>query len=316
MANTCLMCGASIAQGILCSSCDRPRRVKMPTGTQTAAAVAHAVDEFPKAPVVPFPVEATSPAVTTIADVLIATGVAAIVLSSDRSVKFSTPEVQNLFGPWDLANAKDVERLAGVRIGDLAMAASNNVQIGDHHFVFSLVPMMVAAGGAVLVFRPTSEAPRRPVLPKVIDIVSAVANRFTPFADVKSIRIQVDVPELNEQFVDHDQLADSLGVLIENSLQYVPAGGEIVVGVRLMEHKEKPLLLFFVMDTGPLVSEHLRQVIFEPGFVCNPAASERTGRDLYKVRDFAGAHAGSVWVDSKSGKTCTFFLRVRPDGVR
>jgi sensor histidine kinase regulating citrate/malate metabolism len=83
-----------------------------------------------------------------------------------------------------------------------------------------------------------------------------------------------------------------------------------------MEHKEKPLLLFFVMDTGPLVSEHLRQVIFEPGFVCNPAASERTGRDLYKVRDFAITHAGSVWVDSKSGKTCTFFLRVRPDGVR
>jgi len=28
------------------------------------------------------------------------------------------------------------------------------------------------------------------------------------------------------------------------------------------------------------------------------------------------AHAGSVWVDSKSGKACTFFMRVRPDGAR
>ena len=315
MATTCLMCGSSIAQGILCAGCDRPRRVKMP-GTQAAAAVAHAVDEFPKAPVVPFPVEASSPAVTAIANVLIATGVAAIVLGSDRGVKFSTPEVQNLFGPWELANAKDVERLAGVRIGDLAMAASSNVQIGDHHFLFSLVPLMGAAGGAVLVFRPSTEAPRRPQLPKITDIVGAVANRFTPFADVKSIHVRVDVPDLDEQFTDHDELADALSVLTENSLQYVPAGGEVVIGVRMMEHKEKPLLLFFVMDTGPLVSEHLRQVIFEPGFVCNPAASERTGRDLYKVRDFAITHAGSVWVDSKSGKTCTFFLRVRPDGVR
>ena len=314
MATNCVMCGSSIAQGILCAGCDRPRRVKMPSSQ--AAAVAHAVDEFPKAPVVPFPVEASSPAVTSIANVLIATGVAAIVLGSDRGVKFSTPEVQTLFGPWELANAKDVERLAGVRIGELATAASSSVQIGDHHFLFSLVPLMGAAGGAVLVFRPSTEAPRRPHLPKITDIIGAVANRFTPFADVKSIHIRVDVPDLNEQFTDHDELADALSVLTENSLQYVPAGGEVVIGVRLMEHKEKPLLLFFVMDTGPLVSEHLRQVIFEPGFVCNPAASERTGRDLYKVRDFAITHAGSVWVDSKSGKTCTFFLRVRPDGVR
>jgi GNAT superfamily N-acetyltransferase len=104
--------------------------------------------------------------------------------------------------------------------------------------------------------------------------------------------------------------------VVEESIYIAPLARGRGIGVRLMEHKEKPLLLFFVMDTGPLVSEHLRQVIFEPGFVCNPAASERTGRDLYKVRDFAITHAGSVWVDSKSGKTCTFFLRVRPDGVR
>ena len=44
-----------------------------------------------------------------------------------------------------------------------------------------------------------------------------------------------------------------------------------------MEHKEKPLLLFFVMDNGPLAPEQLRQVIFEPGFACNPASSQRTG---------------------------------------
>mgnify|MGYP006148341967 CR=1 FL=1 len=40
------------------------------------------------------------------------------------------------------------------------------------------------------------------------------------------------------------------------------------------------------------------------------------GRGLFKCREFAVAHAGSVWVESKTGKACTFFLRVRPDGVR
>src|SRR5439155_14783191 len=176
MATTCLMCGASIMQGILCPGCDRPRRVKMPGseakqaaegGAGRQAAVAQAIDVFPKAPIVPFPVESTSPAITSIAGVLVAAGVAAIVLGSDRNVK--------------------------------------------------------------------------------------------------SIRIETDLPDdLGEQLTDHDELADALAVLVDNSLNYVPSGGQVIVGVRRMEHKEKPLLLFFVMDNGPLVPEQLRQVIFEP----------------------------------------------------
>ena len=75
-------------------------------------------------------------------------------------------------------------------------------------------------------------------------------------------------------------------------------------------------MLFFVMDNGALVPEHMRQVIFEPGFVWNPQLHERTGRSLNKVREFAVRHGGSVWTESKSGKACTFFLRVRPDGGR
>jgi signal transduction histidine kinase len=103
---------------------------------------------------------------------------------------------------------------------------------------------------------------------------------------------------------------------MDNSLHYVPAGGQVVIGVRWMEHKGRPLLLFFVMDNGPVVPEELRSAIFEPSFVWNPNAPERTGRGLFKVREFAVAHSGSVWVESKTGKACTFFLRVRPDSTR
>ena len=331
MATTCLMCGVSIVQGILCPSCDRPRRVKMPAseakhvaegGAGPQTAVAQAIDVFPKAPIVPFPVENTSPAITSIAGVLVAAGVAAIVLGSDRNVKFATEPMQSLFGPWDLATLKDVERQAGVQIGDLSISSSSHLLIADHHVLFSLVPLMGGAGGAVLVFRAVDAQTaametQRPNLPKVTDVIRTVADRFASFADVKSIRIETDLPDdLGEQLTDHNELADALAVLVDNSLNYVPSGGQVIVGVRWMEYKEKPLLLFFVMDNGPLVPEQLRQVIFEPGFVCNPASSQRTGRDLYKVRDFAVAHAGSVWVDSKSGKACTFFMRVRPDGAR
>jgi signal transduction histidine kinase len=153
-------------------------------------------------------------------------------------------------------------------------------------------------------------------LPTVTELVRVVAERFVPFADLKNIKLEVDVPELTETFRDHPQLADALSVLMDNSLHYVPPGGQVVIGVRWMEHKGKPLLLFFVMDNGPIVPEQLRQSIFEPGFVWQPASPERTGRSLFRCREFAVAHGGSIWVESKTGKACTFFLRVRPDSAR
>jgi signal transduction histidine kinase len=155
----------------------------------------------------------------------------------------------------------------------------------------------------------------RPV-PTATDVVRRVAERFRAYADLKGIRLDVDVQELDERFSDHEQLAEALAILMENALHYVPASGQVVIGVRWMEHKGKPLLLFFVMDSGPVVPEPLRQAIFEPSFVWSPTSPERTGRGLFKCREFAVSHAGSLWVESKTGKACTFFLRVRPDGAR
>jgi signal transduction histidine kinase len=160
------------------------------------------------------------------------------------------------------------------------------------------------------------ESSGRNKLPTVTEIVQRVASRFVAFADLKGIQLQVDSQDLTETFHDWDQLGDALGLMMDNAFHYVPAGGQVVIGVRWMEHKGKPLLLFFVMDNGALVPEHLRTEIFEPGFVWNPNSPDRTGRNLFRCREFAVAHSGSVWVEAKTGKACTFFLRVRPDGVR
>jgi signal transduction histidine kinase len=346
----------------------------------TAAAHAHDVEPFPKAPLLPFPVESTSPAITSVANVIVAAGAAAIVLGPDRGVKFVTDEAKKLFGATqaELSSTRQIETVSGLRIGDLSVPASTALRVRNRNILFTLVPLSGGAMGAVLMFREAEamdavhasfvsfvretvfsplrslresvlasararendpviedwastidqilsslemapeveEPPPAARLPRVVDIIHSVANRFGPFADLKNIQLQVDVPELDERFRNHEQLVDVLGVLMDNSLHYVSPGGQVVVGVRWMEHKGKPLLLFFVMDNGPMVPEPLRQSIFDPGFLWNPQAQERTGRGLSKVREFAVAHAGSVWVESKSGKACTFFLRVRPDGAR
>jgi hypothetical protein len=385
------MCGREISTGILCEKCDKPRKKDAAGGGQAPSPVqpntesktggapglhahAHALDPFPKATIVPFPVESASPAVTSVVDLLAATGAPSILLGPDKSVKYVSDSAKTLFDATqaDLASARFIEEKTGVRIGDLSVAVSAGMRIRESNVLYSLVPMSGGAGGAVLIFRPvdaTNEShasfigyvretvlnplrslrevlssrhgdpliadtattveqvlssleiapgidertPKAKPVPGVIEVVRRVADRFVPYADMKGIKLQVDVPDLDERFADHDRLAESLAILMDNALHYVPASGQVVIGLRSMEHKGKPLLLFFVMDNGALVPESLRQVIFEPSFVWNAAAPERTGRGLFKCREFSLAHGGSVWVESKTGKACTFFLRVRPD---
>jgi signal transduction histidine kinase len=400
MAKKCFMCGSEVTEGILCAKCDKPRRKSTPDLASTAGETAPPVqtkpqgpshrseatapafepDPFPKAPILPFPVESASPAITSVVNLLVASGVASVLVGPDRSVKFVSDEARRLFGATqsELANVAAIEGKVGIRISDLSVSSTAGVRIGSRNFIYTLVPMSGGASGAVLMFRsadPMNEAhasfatyvretvlsplralresliaasrsrsdhfladtadsieqvlsslelapdveahssSARPV-PTVTEVVHRVAERFRAHGDLKGIRLDVDAPELEERFVDHDQLAESLAILMENALHYVPAGGQVVIGCRWMEHKGKPLLLFFVMDNGPVVPESLRQTIFEPSFVWNPVSTERTGRGLFKCREFALAHAGSLWVESKTGKACTFFLRVRPDGVR
>jgi signal transduction histidine kinase len=402
MPKKCFMCGHEVTEGILCAKCDKPRKKSTPdlaasatppeaggapqasrgdSGRQ-AAATAPKLEEdpFPKAPVLHFPVESATPAITSVVNLLVAAGVASVMIGPDRSVKFVSDEAKRLFDApqSELATLSAIEAKAGIRVSDLAVPASTGVRIASRNFIYTLVPMSGGASGAVLVFRqadPMNEAhasfvtyvaetvlsplramweslnaaartrndhfltdiaggieqvlsslqmapgveepsfAARPV-PTVTEIVRRVAERFRAYADLKAIRLDVDVQDLDERFADHEQLDGALAILMENALHYVPGGGQVVIGVRWMEHKGKPLLLFFVMDNGPVVPETMRQAIFEPSFVWSPTSAERTGRGLFKCREFALAHAGSLWVESKTGKACTFFLRVRPDGVR
>lgn len=343
-------------------------------------ATAPVMDPFPEAPVVPFPVESASLAITSVVNLLVASGTASILVGPDRSVKFVSDEAGRLLDalPSELTSLPTVEDRAGIRVGSLSVPASTGVRIGNRNYLYTLVPLSGGASGAVLVFRHAdsmsdshasfvtyvretvlgplrairdslqaaaskrhdpvladsasavdqvlsslelapeveeSSSAARPI-PTVTDVVRRVAERFRAYADLKGIRLDIDVQDLEERFVGHEQLSDALAILMENALHYVPASGQVVIGIRWMEHKSKPLLLFFVMDNGPVVPESLRQAIFEPSFTWNPASVERTGRGLFRVREFAVAHSGSVWVESKTGKACTFFLRVRPDGTR
>lgn len=398
--SSCLMCGAEISDGFLCEKCDKPKKASAAkakaaspppsqpassassapvTGSQRAeAAMAEPVFEpFPKAPIVPFPVESTSLAITSVCDVIAAADVAAVVVGADRSIRYVSEEARKLFGADanEPATLRHVEALVGIKIQQLNQADTQQIRVGDRNVKYSLVPLSGSAGGAVLVFKSMEipdqspfatyvretvlmplrsmhdslmaaerrgkgdpmlhdiaatidqiltslelasnvEEPRRSMATKsVSQIVHQISEQFRSTAVKRHVTIQIDVPEISETFASEVRLSACLQTLLENALHYVPDGGQIVLGARLMEHKEKPLLLFFVMDNGPTIPEEYRKSIFDPGFVWDPRDPVRTGGGLAKCRQFAMEHGGSIWVESKTGKACTFFLRVRPDGV-
>lgn len=154
----------------------------------------------------------------------------------------------------------------------------------------------------------------RETTPRLInDVLRSIEQRFGPVATAKGISFRIDSPDNQRLFNDHQQLESSLGALVENALHYVPGSGQIVVGLRFLEHKGKPLHLFFVMDNGPIVPEEFRTAIFTTEFLWKPAQKERTGRGLAACREFAVTHGGQIWVEAKSGKTCTFFIRLPLD---
>lgn len=396
MNSFCLMCGREISEGFLCENCDKPRKagkaakstapsdegsdqagspVAASSGEPTRSAQV-ALDPFPKAPIVPFPVESTSPAITSLCDVLTAAHVAAIVVGTDRAVRFVSPDAREVLGAGedDPINLRTIEVLTGVPIGNLQERSASLIRLGNRVVRFSLVPLSGSAGGAVLIYAPQSvpgeqtpysayvretvlmplrslhdalvangseisvedtigtldqvlsslelasnvEEPAQTrqtqVAERVSTILNQVSSRYAEDATRRGVTMQVDVPAgLQETFQDVVRLAVSVESLVQNALHYVPAGGQVVLGARVMEHKGSSLLLLFVMDNGPIVPEEYRKTIFDPGFVWDSREPVRTGKDLAKVKQFAADHGGQVWVESKSGRACTFFIRIRPD---
>jgi signal transduction histidine kinase len=98
----------------------------------------------------------------------------------------------------------------------------------------------------------------------------------------------------------------ALDNLILNAIQNTPAGGR--VGVDALYHGDK--LLLRVSDTGPGVSEEVRDRLFEPFVTVRP---DGTGLGLAIVREIARAHHGDTrLVHGESGATFEIEVPWRP----
>lgn len=136
-------------------------------------------------------------------------------------------------------------------------------------------------------------------------LIQSVVRLFQVSAEKEGVRLTATVTkdeELSGSAVSAVRVA--LSNLLLNALQAAPAGGEVSITQKV----EDGVLVVFVEDSGPGVSEDLRQRVWEPFFTTKQRG---TGLGLAIVRKRMQEAGGSArLVQSANGAGARFELRV------
>jgi CheY-like chemotaxis protein len=115
--------------------------------------------------------------------------------------------------------------------------------------------------------------------------------------------------------VDPAGLRDCLLALLQNAIDAMPQGGEVVVSTLAVpppasaaDAPAEPVPAISVSDNGPGMSQAVRERAFDPFFTTR--SPQRVGLGLSTVLGFATANAGAVDVRSAPGQGSTFTLRL------
>ena len=154
-------------------------------------------------------------------------------------------------------------------------------------------------------------------LKRVIDLT---ASSLRPHADVKSIQIEVEVPEqLPAVYGDPEKIEQILTNLIGNAIKFTPDGGKILITAKPFPKEKKggygDRVAVSVKDTGiGIPSEHLESIFekFHQVEISLHRSVSGTGLGLAITKGLVEAHQGKIWVESEveKGSTFTFTLPI------
>jgi PAS domain S-box-containing protein len=137
-------------------------------------------------------------------------------------------------------------------------------------------------------------------------VVSEVVGTAEESGVMNSHRFEVDLPEepLAAE-ADPDKVRQVFNILVENALQYSPAGGTVTVGAR----RNADRVEVRVVDQGKGVPAAERERIFRKFYRAESAARDGaagSGLGLFIARELVTAMGGRIWVDSTEGEGSSF----------
>lgn len=126
----------------------------------------------------------------------------------------------------------------------------------------------------------------------------------------ENIRLTLDLePDIPFILIDPTQIRQVLVNIINNAVQAMPEGGNLVAGVR----REGDFIKIFISDTGEGISSQNLERLFQPLFTTK---KDGTGLGLIIVKNLTEANEGRVDVASEEGKGTTFTLSFPVRGNR
>jgi signal transduction histidine kinase len=147
--------------------------------------------------------------------------------------------------------------------------------------------------------------------------LKGVVEAYQPQAKEEGIALALETPTgLPPILADRDRLAQVMGNLLSNSLQYVPEGGHIKVEA----YRREKGVLVAVKDDGPGVLADDLPRLFERFWRADPARRRATGGSglgLSIARTIVEAHGGRIWAEETAGGglTVRFSLPVSAERV-
>ena len=158
----------------------------------------------------------------------------------------------------------------------------------------------IEAGKLELEFHPVS----------VAGVIESCLATTRPKAQQRQLALEVDCPaDLPLARGDSSRLQEVLQNLLDNALQYTPAGGRIEV--RAAARAQEVILT--VSDTGIGIPQAEQERIFERFYRVDAARSRQaggTGLGLSIARHIVEAHGGRIWVESTVGQGSHFHFSI------
>ncbi|MBN1648924.1 MAG: HAMP domain-containing protein [Spirochaetales bacterium] len=133
-------------------------------------------------------------------------------------------------------------------------------------------------------------------------ISEAVSTYRSTYPD---IQFQWEPGQNLNPFIDKAQIMRLLTNLIINAAEAMKEFGILKIRTDLVRKGNNEYCRIQIQDTGPGISEEIRQQIFNPYFTTKEYG---TGLGLAIIERIVFDHAGSIWYESAPGSGTTFFV--------
>ena len=125
--------------------------------------------------------------------------------------------------------------------------------------------------------------------------IEGLAARVRAHFGGRGVRVELDLDDTEEIFVDKDRMDRALWNVATNACQAMPEGGVL----RIRVYRRDGAVTLSIEDEGSGIPEEVRHRIFEPFF--SYGKSEGIGLGMVIARKIAEEHGGAITVESKEG---------------